>query len=75
LTEARRGAIVTGAGTGIGRAVALALQADGYSRRLPRLGPNADGRPDMDEVQAREGIDREAAYRLSIVDPTAEPSR
>jgi hypothetical protein len=29
----------------------------------------------MDEVEAREGIDREAAYRLSIVDPTTEPSR
>jgi hypothetical protein len=29
----------------------------------------------MDEVEAREGIDREAAYRPSIVDPTADPSR
>jgi hypothetical protein len=34
LTEARRAAIVTGAGTGIGRAVALALQADGYAVAL-----------------------------------------
>jgi meso-butanediol dehydrogenase / (S,S)-butanediol dehydrogenase / diacetyl reductase len=34
LTAAHRAAIVTGAGTGIGRAVALALQADGYSITL-----------------------------------------
>ncbi|MDX6455556.1 MAG: meso-butanediol dehydrogenase / (S,S)-butanediol dehydrogenase / diacetyl reductase, partial [Gaiellaceae bacterium] len=34
MTEVRPAAIVTGAGTGIGRAVALALQAGGYSVAL-----------------------------------------
>jgi NAD(P)-dependent dehydrogenase (short-subunit alcohol dehydrogenase family) len=139
LTRASRAAIVTGAGTGIGRSVALALVADGYSvtlvgRRSEPLAAAAGeiaeaggsacvvaadvgvqagaaaaaertstreafggidvvvnnagigsdkplpdetlavcpgwvrtpmGDADMDEVAAREGIDREAAYLLS----------
>jgi len=49
--QGRRAAVVTGAGSGIGRAVARLLLADGYAvalagRREPQLVETADGQPD-----------------------------
>lgn len=59
-------AIVTGAGSGIGRAVALALVGEGYAVAL--AGRRTDA---LTETATRAGVDRVLAIPTDVTDPTA----
>ena len=61
MAASQKVALVTGAGTGIGKAVALALMRDGYAVTL------AGRRPDKLEETASEGV---ATGAMSLVVPT-----
>jgi NAD(P)-dependent dehydrogenase (short-subunit alcohol dehydrogenase family) len=66
VTEAAKHAIVTGAGSGIGKAVALALLGDGYSVAL------AGRRPEVLEQTAREsGSSRAVVVPTDVADPAS----
>ena len=66
MTEPAKHAVVTGAGTGIGKAVALALLADGYSVAL------AGRRPEPLEQTARESRSPDAlVVPTDVADPAS----
>ncbi len=66
VVEVARVAIVTGAGSGIGRAVALGLLREGYAVVL--AGRRAEA---LDRVRAEAGTDRALSVRTDVRDPAS----